>query len=248
LLASASEQHPTGLADLHGKRLVACIEANAGRRLNESLVKELTGGDLIRARRNAGRFLAIRADAQTGYGAEFYADGARHRSRDLATLADGAISRHDPRPQTRLGATRQATRRIERHLNWALLGCANWQEHGLDEPAVVSAATRKYRDDQDDLGGWLNACCVRDPDARTTTGELYKSYKAWSEANGEDAVCSSVFGFCSPNETLKASTVPKKYACERDFDSMTDEWQMADGGGQSRLVPNYARTRALNPK
>ncbi|MEO8495520.1 MAG: phage/plasmid primase, P4 family [Planctomycetota bacterium] len=51
LLLAKKGAHPTELADLHGKRFVACIESDDGRRLAESLVKELTGGDSIRARR-----------------------------------------------------------------------------------------------------------------------------------------------------------------------------------------------------
>src|SRR5256885_3598730 len=38
-------------ADLWGKRFVACIETEAGRRMAEALMKELTGGDRLRARR-----------------------------------------------------------------------------------------------------------------------------------------------------------------------------------------------------
>ena len=37
--------------DLYGRRLAACNETEANRSLAESLVKELTGGDPIRARR-----------------------------------------------------------------------------------------------------------------------------------------------------------------------------------------------------
>jgi len=51
LLVKKLEGHPTERADLAGKRFVACIEAGEGRRLAESLVKELTGGDPVRARR-----------------------------------------------------------------------------------------------------------------------------------------------------------------------------------------------------
>ncbi len=51
LMASKTDAHPTGLTDLYGKRLVVAIETESGRRLNETLVKELTGGDKIRARR-----------------------------------------------------------------------------------------------------------------------------------------------------------------------------------------------------
>jgi putative DNA primase/helicase len=43
--------HPTELADLFGARFVASVESEEGRRLAESLVKQLTGRDRVKARR-----------------------------------------------------------------------------------------------------------------------------------------------------------------------------------------------------
>lgn len=51
LVASKSKQHPTELASLHGKRFVASSETDDGCRLSEALVKDLTGGEPIKARR-----------------------------------------------------------------------------------------------------------------------------------------------------------------------------------------------------
>ena len=51
LMVSKSDRHPTERTDLCGKRLVAAIETEQGRRLSEVFVKEATGGDRIRARR-----------------------------------------------------------------------------------------------------------------------------------------------------------------------------------------------------
>ena len=51
LLAKRSDDHPTIKASLFGMRYVACVEADEGRRLAEAQVKELTGGDMITARR-----------------------------------------------------------------------------------------------------------------------------------------------------------------------------------------------------
>ena len=60
LLAKRNETHPTERADLHGKRLVACTETDENRRLAEALVKELTGGDTIKARRMREDFWSFR--------------------------------------------------------------------------------------------------------------------------------------------------------------------------------------------
>jgi len=51
LMARRGDRHPTELADLFGKRLVVSIESEQNRRMAESLVKQLTGGDKIKARR-----------------------------------------------------------------------------------------------------------------------------------------------------------------------------------------------------
>ena len=51
LMAKSQEQHPTELADLYRKRLVVANETERGKRFDEFLVKKLTGGDRVRARR-----------------------------------------------------------------------------------------------------------------------------------------------------------------------------------------------------
>ncbi len=44
-------EHPTAQAGLYGMRFVACVETDEGRRFAESMVKDLTGSERIRARR-----------------------------------------------------------------------------------------------------------------------------------------------------------------------------------------------------
>lgn len=60
LLARKNEAHSTERADPRGKRLVVCTEIDEGRQLAESLVKELTGGDTIAARRMRENFFRFK--------------------------------------------------------------------------------------------------------------------------------------------------------------------------------------------
>src|SRR5262249_61846591 len=50
LLQKKHESHPTERKDLFGRRFVATIETDEGRRMAEALMKQLTGGDRVRAR------------------------------------------------------------------------------------------------------------------------------------------------------------------------------------------------------
>src|SRR5690606_40725163 len=44
-------------------------------------------------------------------------------------------------------------------LSWLLLGCLDWQKHGLVRPQQVDEATTAYLDNQDVFGQWLADCC-----------------------------------------------------------------------------------------
>ncbi|MBK6694812.1 MAG: hypothetical protein IPG50_21775 [Myxococcales bacterium] len=56
LFRSRGERHPTELTVLFGARFVACAEIEEGRAFDEGLVKDLTGGDEISARRMSEDF------------------------------------------------------------------------------------------------------------------------------------------------------------------------------------------------
>ena len=50
LMSKRGEVHPTGVADLLGKRLVSTTETQQGARFDIALLKRLTGGDTLKAR------------------------------------------------------------------------------------------------------------------------------------------------------------------------------------------------------
>lgn len=51
LIRKRQDEHPTSIAALLGARFVPCFESGENRKLNEELVKWLTGGDRLTARR-----------------------------------------------------------------------------------------------------------------------------------------------------------------------------------------------------
>ena len=71
-------------------------------------------------------------------------------------------------------------------LGWAVQGCLDWQRLGrLDPPQRVVEATEEYFEAEDALGRWLEESCVREPNAKSLTAELFTDWKQWSEAAGE---------------------------------------------------------------
>jgi len=49
----------------------------------------------------------------------------------------------------------------------------------------VVEATEEYFEAEDALGRWLDERCVREPNAKSLTAELFTDWKQWAEAAGE---------------------------------------------------------------
>ena len=194
LMAKHSDAHPTELADLFGRRLVVCQEVEAGRAFSEVLVKQLTGGDGIKARR-------MREDFWEFLPTHKFFIAANHKP--VVKGADYAIWRRirlvpfevtigedekDPELPAKLAAERSGI------LRWAVEGCLAWQRSGLGVSKVVEAATGAYRAEQDAFGDFLEDVCVLGESARSTAKELYIAYERWCLQNGEKPSSARAFG------------------------------------------------------
>ena len=187
LMAKYNDRHPTELADLFGKRLVVSIESEQGRRLAETLVRQLTGGDKIRARR-------MREDAWEFHPTHHLWMATNHkpvvRGTDVAIwsrlkLIPFSAQFLDGDPKQDKHLYQKLLNELPGILRWCVEGCLAWQKDGLGIPAEVKAATDDYRAEQDVIAAFLNDYCVLDPTAKTPIKTVYKVYTQWCEENGE---------------------------------------------------------------
>ncbi len=185
LMARGYDSHPTDRADLFGKRLVVAIETESGRRLNETLVKELTGGDRIRARRMRENFWEFQPTHTVIMGTNHkpVVQGTDHaiwrRLRLVPFSVTVEAGQDDKAMPHKLRNERPGI------LAWCVRGCLRWQENGLIEPAEVSEATAEYRSEQDILGSFIAEHAIKDPSVRCRCGDLFAKYKKWAEESGE---------------------------------------------------------------
>jgi putative DNA primase/helicase len=183
------------IARLDGTRFVTAVEAEgAGRRLDEVVVKQMTGGDTVAARFLYQEFFEFRPTHKV-----FLA--ANHRPQVLGT--DHAIWRRIrvipfdvtiPDAERDKKLPERLSQELPGILAWAVRGCMAWQKEGLREAESVRRATERYKDDMDPLGGFLETCCVVNPLARATAKDLYFAYVNWSEGAGEEVISSKAFG------------------------------------------------------
>ncbi|MCL6442279.1 MAG: hypothetical protein K6T83_02225 [Alicyclobacillus sp.] len=71
-------------------------------------------------------------------------------------------------------------------LNWALEGCLEWQEEGLQIPESIKRATADLRDDTDNLQRFIKECCIIGREARVLSRELYSVYCKWCREEDEE--------------------------------------------------------------
>jgi putative DNA primase/helicase len=185
--------HPEELAVMRGKRLVYCSETERGRSWAEGRIKDVTGGDRIRAR-------FMRQDSFE-YQPEFKLFVSGNYEPAIET-ADPAMRNRFyvvPFDQVFEGAN------VDQHLDdklksewpgilaWLVNGCLLWQEHGLATPDKVRAATDEYFERQDVFAQWLAQETVAGAGLSDHTERLFKSWTGFAKDNGEDPGTSKTF-------------------------------------------------------
>lgn len=70
-------------------------------------------------------------------------------------------------------------------LNWALQGWADYQKHGLCVPEKIKNATKKYREENDQLGRMIATKLVEDSTGTIKLTDFFKAYKDFCAEEGE---------------------------------------------------------------
>jgi putative DNA primase/helicase len=173
------------LAEVHGKRLILASETQEGGRLDERLVKDITGGEEIRGEAKFMPGFKFRPVAKVWI-------SGNHRPRITGT--DHGIWR-----RVRLlpfeakfegNADNKSLRKELREelpgiFAWAVEGFRRWKAEGLGLPERVKLAVADYRAAEDDLADFIADRIEEATDAVTCPkGTVFREYESWTEAEG----------------------------------------------------------------
>lgn len=185
---------PNDVAQLKGRRLVIAVEAEAGQRLAEGLVKQMTGGDTLTARFMRAEFFQFTPTFKI-----FLATNHKPQIRgtDLAIwrrirLIPFTVTIPESEQDRQLPDKLKAE--LPGILRWAMEGARLWHAEGLGLPEAVRVATEAYRGDMDTLGDFLRDQCFIETGARVEAGPLYQAYEAWCHTSGEKTLTARTFG------------------------------------------------------
>jgi putative DNA primase/helicase len=195
LLVKRGEQVPNDLARLKGARFVFASESENGRRLSESLVKDLTGGERIIARFLHQEFFEFRPTFKLWLSTNNKPEirGADEGIWDRICLIPFDVripSGQEKKRYEIIGAFEEEAPGI---LGWLVEGAYEWYRNGLNPPEKVRAAVQNYREEMDELAAFFEENCILVKEARAKTSELYKAYTEWVEKTGEKPLSKKAF-------------------------------------------------------
>jgi putative DNA primase/helicase len=172
------------LATLRGVRFATSIETRENQNLDESIIKQATGGDIISCRRMREDFWEYLPEFKLFLATNHrpVIRGTSHGMWRRIRLIPFNVIIPDTEKDKNLPAKLAAE--APGILAWCVRGCLEWQSGGLQEPDEVWAATKDYRQEQDTLGTFLEECCLIGPDYSDTSKNIYSAYSRWARENG----------------------------------------------------------------
>jgi len=168
------------------------IEVGEGKRLDEAMVKQLTGGDKIAARFLYGEYFE--------YDPQFKIFLATNHKPIISDSTDSIWRRIRlvpftvtiPDSERDLQLKEKLIAELPGILNWAVQGCLDLK-NGLNPPPEVRNATKSYRHEMDILKDYLeDRCEICDSSIEKTY--LYADYLSWCGRENEESLSKQKFG------------------------------------------------------
>jgi putative DNA primase/helicase len=182
------------IARLKGARFVTAIEMEENKRLAESLIKSMTGGDKLVTRFLYGEYFE--------YVPQFKVFFATNHKPDIRDTTNSIWRRIKLMPfentfteanRDKHFADKILAKEMPGILAWAVKGCLLWQEEGIKEPEVVRKATSNYRAEMDSFATFFEECCEVRENGRVSNKLLRAAYDEWCKENGEYALSQRPF-------------------------------------------------------
>ena len=182
------------IARLKGSRLVTSVEPNEGMRINEGLVKQLTGDDTVTARKLYGEEFEFKP--------EFKLWMATNHKPIIRGTDTGIWRRIHMIPFTvqipEEKKDRNLKYKLQRELpaimHWAVEGCLLWQSEGLNMPRSVMRMVKEYRREMDVISAFIDDMCEEGENLTVQSSKLYAAYAKWCDDNNEYKMSNTKFG------------------------------------------------------
>jgi putative DNA primase/helicase len=161
------------------------VETSDGKRLDEELIKQLSGQDKLAARELYKDYFEFRPECKmwlvTNHKPIIQGTDNGIWRRIYLIPFDVVIPENEQ--DKRLGDKLRAE--LSGILNWCIEGFNEWINQGITTPEKIQEATREYRVEMDKLGSFLYECCDLNKEFKSSLEDLYVDYLDWCRTNEE---------------------------------------------------------------
>lgn len=181
--------HTDAIAAMAGARLVTSSEPEKGYRLSEGVIKSMTGDDTISAsfKGKSGFefqpqntiFLACNHIPQMNAGSTDNPTWKR------VVIVPFDVQIPDNEIDTHLGE-RIIKNELSGVMRWAIEGLKNYQKNGLVIPKKVQEASKKEREEMDEINDFIQEVLHPRPNGEIATSEVHKLYVEWTKDHGKN--------------------------------------------------------------
>ncbi len=193
LVAKGSSSIGDDLVDLVSARLISVSETEAGEALAEAKIKQMTGGDVLKGRPLYGSWLEFSI-----IGKIFLATNSLPQ---INNTDHGIWRRIQAIPFNRTFTAEQQdknlgiklTAELPGILNWAIKGCLEWQQQGLNPPQVVLDQVATYKTEMDSIAQFIEQECSLEADTKYSASKLYEAYRHQCQAIGRKPQSTNAF-------------------------------------------------------
>ena len=184
---SSGSRATPDIARIRGKRMVLTSEPRANTILNESLIKDITGGTQMVARELYGEPFTfypqckiwIMCNNMLKITGTTWGDWRRVKKLDLNYIV--------PPEKIDRQLTEKLYEEIPQILGWALKGCLEWQETGLEEPNSVKVSVNEFRVESNSVLNFMtNFTAKANQNSTISVSELQVAYMKWARQVGEN--------------------------------------------------------------
>lgn len=195
LLNKKMEQHPTDIMGMEGRRMLQVSETAEGARLDEALLKRLSGEETITARGMGENFRDFRLVGKvhlvTNHPPHISDDPAVHRRLHLVEW-NVTIP---PEERDPLLAETIIREELEGVLAWAVRGTRRWTQDRLARPAEAEMARSAYLASEDEFGVFIEEeLIVGAENAFTPSKDVFRRYVQWCEGQRMKPMSAVAFG------------------------------------------------------
>ena len=193
LVAQGGTSIGDDLVDLAGARLITVSETEEGQSLAEAKIKQMTGGDTLKGRPLYGSYVEFKITGKLWL--------ATNSLPQINNSDHGIWRRIMAIPFNRTFTAQEQDKALQSKLmvelpgilNWALKGCLEWQQEGLNPPSVIEEQVAEYKSSMDSISQFLRDECEVQPDCSYPASQFYSAYRNWCLTVGKKPKTSAAF-------------------------------------------------------